>query len=83
MIDANTADKYGYGVGDTVGIAALEPVKQYEITGVAAFGSVDSIGGATIAIFDLPTAQALFQKEGDASMRSRSRPRKAFRRPSS
>ena len=64
VIDANTADKYGYGVGDTVGIAALGPVKQYEITGVAAFGSVDSIGGATIAIFDLPTAQALFQKEG-------------------
>ena len=63
MIDANTADKYGYSVGDTV-IAALGPVKQYEITGVAAFGSVDSIGGATIAIFDLPTAQALFQKEG-------------------
>ena len=55
---------HGYGVGDTVGIAALGPVKQYEITGVAAFGSVDSIGGATIAIFDLPTAQALFQKEG-------------------
>ena len=64
VIDANTADEYGYGVGDTIGIAALGPVKQYEITGVAAFGSVDSIGGATIAIFDLPTAQALFQKEG-------------------
>ena len=64
VIDANTADKYGYGVGDTIGIAALGPVKQYEITGVATFGSVDSIGGATIAVFDLPTAQALFQKEG-------------------
>jgi putative ABC transport system permease protein len=64
VIDANTADDYGYGVGDRIGIAALGPVKQYEITGVAAFGSVDSIGGATIAVFDLPTAQALFQKEG-------------------
>ena len=63
VIDANTADEYGYGVGDTIGVAALGPVKQYEITGVARFGSVDSIGGATIAVFDLPTAQTLFQKE--------------------
>ena len=63
VIDANTADRYGYGVGDRIGVAALGPVKEYEITGVARFGSVDSIGGATIAVFDLPTAQALFQKE--------------------
>ena len=64
VIDANTAHKEGFGVGDTVGVAALGPVKQYEITGIARFGSVDSIGGATFAVFDVPTAQALFRKEG-------------------
>jgi putative ABC transport system permease protein len=64
VIDANTASKEGYDVGDTVGVAALGPVEQYEITGIAKFGSVDSIGGATFAVFDLPTAQALFGKEG-------------------
>jgi putative ABC transport system permease protein len=64
VIDANTSSKHGYDVGDTIGVAALGPVKQYEITGIAKFGSVDSIGGATIAVFDLPTAQTLFQKEG-------------------
>jgi putative ABC transport system permease protein len=64
VVDANTAGKEGLDVGDSVGIAALGPVKEYEITGVARFGSVDSIGGATFAVFDVPTAQALFQKEG-------------------
>ncbi len=64
VVDANTAGKQDFQVGDTVGIAALGPVKQYEITGIARFGSVDSIGGATFAVFDVPTAQALFQKEG-------------------
>jgi putative ABC transport system permease protein len=64
VIDANTADEHGFGVGDTIGVAAIGPVQQYEITGVAKFGSVDSIGGATIAVFDLPTAQALYKKEG-------------------
>ena len=64
VIDANTAGDGGYAVGDTVGVAALGPVERYEITGIARFGSVDSLGGATFAVFDLPTAQALFQKEG-------------------
>jgi putative ABC transport system permease protein len=64
VIDANTASKHDYGVGETIGVAALGPVKQYEITGVARFGSVDSIGGATFAVFDVPTAQTLFKKEG-------------------
>ncbi len=64
VIDANTASDNGFAVGDRVGVAALGPVKRYEITGIATFGSVDSIGGATFAVFDLPTAQALFEKEG-------------------
>jgi putative ABC transport system permease protein len=64
VVDANTAGKEGLAVGDSVGIAALGPVKAYEITGVAKFGSVDSIGSATFAVFDVPTAQALFDKEG-------------------
>jgi putative ABC transport system permease protein len=63
VIDANTADDQGYAVGDELGVAALGPVKQYEITGIARFGSADSLGGATIAVFDLPTAQALYQKQ--------------------
>ena len=32
--------------------------------GLVRFGSVDTIGGATLAGFDLPTAQRLFDKEG-------------------
>ena len=47
-----------------IGVAALGPVEQYEITGIARFGSVDSIGGATFAVFDVPTAQVLFRKQG-------------------
>jgi putative ABC transport system permease protein len=64
VIDANTAADEGFAVGDTVGVAAFGPVQRYEIAGIARFGSVDSIGGATIAVFDLATAQKLFQKEG-------------------
>jgi putative ABC transport system permease protein len=40
------------------------PIGQYRITGIAKFGSVDSLGGATIAIFDTKTAQRLLGKDG-------------------
>src|SRR5207253_2864992 len=36
----------------------------FTVTGIAKLGGVGSIGGATIAVFDVPTAQALLRKEG-------------------
>jgi len=63
-IDKSTADKKHYAVGDTIGAVARGPVQQYTITGVVKLGSVSSLGGATMAIFDLPTAQKLFAKVG-------------------
>jgi putative ABC transport system permease protein len=63
-IDLGTAEKHDYGVGDEIGLAANGPVKPYRITGIATFGDVGSIGGAVMAIVDLPTAQALLHQEG-------------------
>ncbi len=40
------------------------PVEKFRISGLVKFGAVDSIGGATLAGFDLPTAQRLFDKAG-------------------
>lgn len=64
VIDAGTADQEGYGVGDTIGVAAEGPIREFTISGIAKFGSVDSIGSATFAVFDIPTAQTLFDKPG-------------------
>jgi putative ABC transport system permease protein len=63
-IDKATSDDEGLGVGDMVAVAARGPVQSFEITGIAELGGVESIGGATIAVFDVPTAQRLFDKEG-------------------
>jgi putative ABC transport system permease protein len=64
VLDAGTASKHHYKVGDTIGVAASGPAEQYRVTGVARYGSVDSLGGASLAILDLHTAQTLFEKEG-------------------
>ncbi len=64
VIDAGTADREGYEVGDTIQISTLQPKQDFEVTGIAKFGDVDSLGSATFAIFDLPTAQRLLDREG-------------------
>jgi putative ABC transport system permease protein len=63
-IDQRTSDKQDYSIGDTIGVAADQGVRQFEIAGIAKFSSSDSIGASTIAIFDVPTAQDLFNKDG-------------------
>ena len=64
VIDAGTADREGYSVGDTVAVQTRGPERKMEITGLATFGDVDSIGTATFALFDLHAAQPLFDKQG-------------------
>jgi putative ABC transport system permease protein len=64
VVDKGTAEKQGLSLGDRIGAAAQGPVRQYRITGIARYGTVNSIGGATIAVFDVPTAQAVLGKRG-------------------
>ncbi|MDX6423517.1 MAG: putative transport system permease protein [Gaiellaceae bacterium] len=65
VIDEATAKKKGFEVGDTIAVQAEGPVQRYRISGVIRFGdSLSTIGDATLAGFDLPTAQRLYGKEG-------------------
>jgi putative ABC transport system permease protein len=63
-IDQRTSEKRHFAVGDTIGVASDQGVQDFAITGIATFSSSSSIGASTIAIFDVPTAQYLFHKEG-------------------
>jgi len=61
VIDRGTAKKKHFNVGDTIGVQAEGPVLRFKIAGLVRFGTT-GIGGATLAGFDVPTAQALFNK---------------------
>ena len=63
-VDKTTARKHHFQLGQTVGAFADGPVHPYRVSGIVRFGSVDSIGSATITVFDLATAQRLFDKQG-------------------
>jgi putative ABC transport system permease protein len=64
VVDKETASKEDFEVGETVGVQAEGPVRRMRIAGIMQFSSGLSIGGATLAGFDLPTAQSLMKKEG-------------------
>jgi putative ABC transport system permease protein len=64
VIDRSTASKEDFEVGEMVGVQAEGPVERLRVSGIVQFSSGLTIGGATLAGFDLPTAQRLFEKEG-------------------
>jgi putative ABC transport system permease protein len=63
-IDAETASQQGFSIGQEIGVVARGPVQRFKIVGTVKFGGVSSLGGATLAIFPLPTAQRIFHKRG-------------------
>jgi len=65
VIDRSTAHKKNINVGDSIKIEAQGSAEPFHVSGLVKFGSTNlDIGGATLAGFDLPTAQKLFRKEG-------------------
>ena len=64
VMDLGTAQKYDFKVGQRVRILLPGPTRTFTITGLARFGTADNLAGATLAAFDIPTAQALLGEVG-------------------
>ena len=68
LVDKGTADKGGLEIGSNVTVLTQTGPHEFLLVGTARFGSVDSPGGATVAILDLRTAQdALLGHSGELS----------------
>ena len=64
VIDRATAEEQHFKIGQTVRVTSLGPVRPFKLVGVAQYGNVKSLGSATFAVFTIPTAQKLFNREG-------------------
>ena len=64
VMDEGTARKYHFEVGQHVRILLAGPPQTFTIAGIVRFGTADNLAGATLAAFDLPTAQYLFGLTG-------------------
>jgi putative ABC transport system permease protein len=57
VMDAGTAAKYHFAVGQHVKVLSSVSPRTFTITGIADFGSSATFDGTTLAAFTLPTAQ--------------------------
>ncbi|MEU1780956.1 FtsX-like permease family protein [Streptomyces abikoensis] len=63
-LDAKTADRAGYKVGDTVRVSVDGPVLQQKLSGVFTTDDGNVSAGGSLALFDTATAQKLYGKPG-------------------
>jgi putative ABC transport system permease protein len=63
-LDPQTAKTNHFSVGSTVGIVSRHPLEWFRVVGLVRFGGVSSLGPLQMLVFDLPTAQRLFDKQG-------------------
>jgi putative ABC transport system permease protein len=64
VMDAGTAQKYHFKVGDRVRVLLSGPPQTFTLSGIVRFGTANNLAGATIAAFNLPVAQRLFSEVG-------------------
>ncbi len=64
LMDLGTAQKYNFKVGQKVRIILAGPTQTFTITGLTRFGTANNLAGATLAAFDVPTAQAVLGEVG-------------------
>jgi putative ABC transport system permease protein len=65
VIDAASAESTGYEVGDTVPVLARDGVDEYELVGIARFGTADSPGGASFVLWTTEEAQRIVGEPGE------------------
>ncbi|MCZ7414655.1 ABC transporter permease [Streptomyces sp. WMMC897] len=63
-LDAKTAERTGYEVGDTVRMSVDGPVRTEEVTGVFTTDDGNVAAGGTLVLFDTDTAQRLYGEAG-------------------
>ncbi|MFP5353287.1 MAG: ABC transporter permease [Actinomycetota bacterium] len=63
LMDADTARDHGFEVGDQVEVLLQGPKVTFDLVGIIDTPSGSGFGGATMAAFDLETAQRLFKKK--------------------
>ena len=64
MIDRASAQQGHFAPGERIEIAIGGRAMRFTVSGVTGYGSADSLGGGSMAIFSLPTAQRLFGLAG-------------------
>jgi len=63
-LDQHTASAKGFRLGDRVAISGRAPLRRFRVVGIAKYGKVDSLAGASVAVLTLPEAQRVAGEVG-------------------
>ena len=61
-IDRHTASAKDFKLGDSLRVSGEGPQQRFRIVGIAKYGNVDSLAGASVAVLTLPEAQRVAGK---------------------
>jgi putative ABC transport system permease protein len=64
-VDVGTAERYDLRVGQSIDVILIGPTRVFTISGTVGIGELDSLGGATLAVFETRTAQEIFDRVGE------------------
>lgn len=64
VMDAGTAKKYHFTVGQQVKVLLSGPTRTFTLVGVVKIGTADNLAGTSLAAFTLPTAQQVLNEPG-------------------
>ncbi|HEY5889836.1 MAG TPA: FtsX-like permease family protein [Acidimicrobiia bacterium] len=67
VIDVATSEANALSVGDLIDVQTENGLGEYEIVGLANFGTEDNLAGATLTVFTLDEAQRVFGLDGQFS----------------
>jgi putative ABC transport system permease protein len=73
-IDASTAKKEDFELGDKLAVTATAPRKDYTLVGITQIAGVDSFGGATVVSMELREAQRMLGKDGYDQIQASAKP---------
>lgn len=62
-MDDTTAAEHGFRVGNKVGAVVRGAKKEFDLVGIVGVKGLANLGGATLLVFDLQSAQRLFDKQ--------------------
>jgi putative ABC transport system permease protein len=64
-VDAGTAERYDLRIGQDIDVILIGPTRTFPLSGTVGIGELDTLGGATLAVFDTATAQEVFDRVGE------------------
>jgi putative ABC transport system permease protein len=64
VLDKATADREGFGIGDSVTVLSKAAPRSMTVVGIATYGPIDGLPGTTLVATDTATAQELFAQPG-------------------